>query len=216
MQQDNQDTGDSQNPISDQVSQQLADLQSAGSSQVPGAQFTPSLTADDPVTEEAEAPETPAVEEEEPTAVDADAPKPYNPPAPDETPSESGPPTMAPTADVTDFSAMPEPEDGDEEEATKEDAPAARSKADSTTPSLPAELEDIKKQALAELEPLVDKLELAPEKRYNILMEIIQSSERRELLDKALDAAKNIADDNLRAQALMEVLTEVDYFGQKK
>ncbi len=82
-------------------------------------------------------------------------------------------------------------------------------------PSGHEELETIKKEALEELKPLVDKLNLPAEEKFDILLLIIRSTDDEELVAKAHDTATQIADDGRKAQALLDIIKEVDYFANK-
>ena len=76
-------------------------------------------------------------------------------------------------------------------------------------------LEAIKKQALEELRPLVDRLELPPEEKFDILLLIIRSTDDEELVAKAHQTAIEIEDETRKAQALLDIIKEVDYFSNK-
>ncbi len=88
-----------------------------------------------------------------------------------------------------------------------------------TTPSeVPAGSEDlveIKQQALSELSPLVDKLDQTPEERFRTTMMMIQASDNQALVKQAFEAAQAITDDKARAQALLDVINEINYFTTK-
>jgi hypothetical protein len=102
--------------------------------------------------------------------------------------------------------------------APKDDAPALNLSDDlGTKPSTgdPA-LDKIKNSALEELKPLVGKLNLNPEEKFDTLLLIIRSTDDQSLLDEAHDAAKNISDETKRAQALLDIIKEVDYFSTKR
>lgn len=75
-----------------------------------------------------------------------------------------------------------------------------------------SDLESIKKDALTELRPLVDKLNLSPEDKFDTLLLIIRSTDDRSLVPQAHEAAKAIEDDARRAEALLDVIKEIDYF----
>jgi hypothetical protein len=75
-------------------------------------------------------------------------------------------------------------------------------------------LDDLKKTALSELRPLVGKLDLPPEDRFDTLLLIIRSTDDQSLLEPAHEAAKAIPDETKRAQALLDVIKEIDYFSQ--
>lgn len=80
------------------------------------------------------------------------------------------------------------------------------------TPSSSPELESIKQDALQELRPLVDKLDLPPEEKFNTLLLIIRSTDDKSLVGAAHAAAKAIEDEGKRAEALLDVIKEIDYF----
>jgi hypothetical protein len=73
-------------------------------------------------------------------------------------------------------------------------------------------LTDIKKLALDELRPLVDKLDLPAEDKFDTLLLLIRSTDDKSLITKAHDAAKNIANETRRAEALLDIVKEIDYF----
>ena len=115
----------------------------------------------------------------------------------------------APTAPVPDPSP-PQPSD----DAVATDAPPFIEE------PIPAsheheELEIIKKHALEELRPLVDKLDLPPEEKFDILLLIIRSTDDEELVAKAHDTSIQIQDETRKAQALLDIIKEVDYFSNK-
>lgn len=77
-------------------------------------------------------------------------------------------------------------------------------------------LEAIKKSALEELRPLVDKLNLPPEEKFDTLLLIIRSTDDQSLLAAAHEAAQAITDDAKRAEALLDVIKEIDYFSNSQ
>lgn len=83
-------------------------------------------------------------------------------------------------------------------------------------PPADAELGTLKKSALEELRPLVKKLNLPPDEKFDILLLIIRSTDDKSLLASAHEAAKQIGDEGKRAQALLDIIKEVDYFGGQK
>ncbi len=88
------------------------------------------------------------------------------------------------------------------------------SKSDHTAKN--SDLDGIKASALEALRPLVGKLKLPPEERFDTLLLIIRSTDDQALLSQAHDAAKQITDDTRRAQALLDVIKEIDYFSSKR
>ena len=74
----------------------------------------------------------------------------------------------------------------------------------------------MKTSALEELRPLVGKLNLPPEEQFDTLLLIIRSTDDQSLLNQAHEAAKQIPDETRRAQALLDVIKEIDYFSSKR
>ena len=74
------------------------------------------------------------------------------------------------------------------------------------------ELLDIKHQALENLAPLVSHLEQTPEEKFRTTMMLIQASDNPKLLSQAHEAANQIKDEKERAQALLDVVNEINYF----
>lgn len=89
-------------------------------------------------------------------------------------------------------------------------------------PALPAngtvsndDLLQIKQDALQQLSPLVGHLEQSPEEKFRTTMMMIQASDDRTLLQTAYELAKQITDEKTRAQALLDVVNEINYFTQQ-
>ena len=80
---------------------------------------------------------------------------------------------------------------------------------------IPSDLESIKKDALEELRPLVTKLNLPADEKFDTLLLIIRSTDDQSLLGAAHDAAKSIPDESRRAQALLDVIKEIDFFASQ-
>jgi len=126
----------------------------------------------------------------------------------EETPAPGAAPAMPP---VTDEPAAPAP-------APLPEPPVAPQPPVSPMPPVPAAtgvspLDDLKRSALEELRPLVDKLNLPPEEKFDTLLLIIRSTDDQSLLAPAHDAARSIVDESKRAQALLDIIKEIDYFG---
>lgn len=75
-------------------------------------------------------------------------------------------------------------------------------------------LAGLKQQALQHLEPLADHVDGTPEEMFKTTMMMIQANDNHTLLEKALEAAKNIEDDKVRAKAMLDVINEINYFSQ--
>ena len=77
------------------------------------------------------------------------------------------------------------------------------------------DLLEIKQGALQELSPLVGHLEQSPEEKFRTTMMMIQASDDHTLIKTAYEAAKGISDEKARAQALLDVVNEINYFTQQ-
>ena len=73
------------------------------------------------------------------------------------------------------------------------------------------DLTSIKKDALTELRPLVDKLDLSPEEKFDTYLLLLRSTDDKTLIAPAYGSARNIADESRRAQALLDIIKEIDY-----
>jgi len=85
---------------------------------------------------------------------------------------------------------------------------------DTVTPAAPvndSNLDSIKQQALLELRPLVDKLNISPEEKFDTYLLLLRSTDDSALIAPAHAAAGAIADESRRAQALLDVIKEIDY-----
>lgn len=76
------------------------------------------------------------------------------------------------------------------------------------------ELLDLKQKALQQLTPLVGHLEQTPVEKFRTTMMLIQASDNKSLLKEAYEAAQAIEDEKVRAQALLDVVNEINYFTQ--
>jgi len=72
-------------------------------------------------------------------------------------------------------------------------------------------LDGIKKEALGELRPLVDKLNVGPEEKFDTYLLLIRSTDDKTLIAPAHEAAKAIKDEAKRADALLNIIKEIDY-----
>jgi hypothetical protein len=91
---------------------------------------------------------------------------------------------------------------------------------DTTTPLPPVatpgsdDLLNIKQQALQQLSPLVGHLDQTPEEKFHTTMMMIQASDNQALIKDAYTAAQAITDEKTRAQALLDIINEINYFTQ--
>jgi hypothetical protein len=77
------------------------------------------------------------------------------------------------------------------------------------------DLLSIKQNALQQLSPLVGHLEQTPEEKFRTTMMMIQASDDQSLIQAAYDAAQAITDDKVKAQALLDIINEINYFTQQ-
>ncbi|HUA13358.1 MAG TPA: hypothetical protein VL989_02560 [Candidatus Sulfotelmatobacter sp.] len=92
--------------------------------------------------------------------------------------------------------------------------PSPSTDKDASTPQTPADLTDIKQQVIGELAPLIDKLDQPPDEHFKTLMMMIQATDNQTLISAAYDAAHKIDDEKAKAQALLDILNEINYFSQ--
>lgn len=81
-----------------------------------------------------------------------------------------------------------------------------------TTPvSVGGDLANVKQAALSELRPLIGKLEVSPEEKFNTYLLLIRSTDDQSLIAPAHEAAQGIVDEAKKAQALLDIIKEIDY-----
>lgn len=97
------------------------------------------------------------------------------------------------------------------ESSTKIDTPKDSSSSRNTSAS-DDDLLSIKADALHDLSPLVNQLDLDPEEKFKTIMMLIQTSDNKTLIPDAYEIAKKISDDKVKAQALLDVVNEINYF----
>lgn len=87
-------------------------------------------------------------------------------------------------------------------------------------PSLGADLaseslDSIKQDAITELRPLIDKLDVSPEEKFDTYLLLLRSTDDQSLVGPAHESARNITDEARRAQALLDIIKEIDFFSNK-
>lgn len=133
-------------------------------------------------------------------------------------PSLPEPPTNQTSSQVADDSSTQTLEDPSPTEEVDEssqsnttDAPVASSPQD----NISDDLSQIKQDALAQLSPIVSELDQSPEEKYRTLMMLIQASDDQTLIKAAYEAANQIDDKKVRAEALLNIVNEINYFAGK-
>ena len=115
----------------------------------------------------------------------------------------------------TDDYKQPDPAPaGDNYDTPADGSSTSRPPADDNAPS-GSDLLSIKQQALQSLAPLVSHLDQSPEEKFKTTMMMIQASDNSDLIHEAYEAANNIHDEKKRAQALLDVINEINYFSHK-
>ena len=147
-----------------------------------------------------------------PSSTDLAAPTPSEEPvvAPVVTPLGSDFSTDSTTSDDSDNSTSNDSTDNTPSDDTSRGSVAASS---DNTPTGP--LADIKTDALKELRPLVDKLSVSPEEKFDTYLLLIRSTDDTELIAPAHEAAKAIQDEARRAEALLDIIKEIDYLSRQ-
>lgn len=84
-----------------------------------------------------------------------------------------------------------------------------------TSAPVSSDLLSIKQQALTALSPLVDHLDQTSEEKFRTTMMMIQASDNQDLIKVAYDAAQAITDEKVKAQALLDIVNEINYFTQQ-
>lgn len=111
-----------------------------------------------------------------------------------------------------------EPAQADETPVVEEEAPEVPEPQVEVPEVTPApgdsSLEGIKKEALNELRPLVDKLNVSPDEKFDTYLLLLRSTDDRELIAPAHEAAQQITDEAKKAQALLDIIKEIDFLSQ--
>lgn len=115
----------------------------------------------------------------------------------------------APSTDSTPPTVDASPVNNDNPSSQDEQTPPATDSTDVNA------LIDIKQKALGELKPLVEHLDQNNEEKFNTLMMMIQASDDEKLVQEAYAAAQKITDQKARAQALLDIVNEINYFTQQ-
>lgn len=79
-----------------------------------------------------------------------------------------------------------------------------------------SDLTAVKSDAINELRPLVDKLNVPAEEKFDTYLLLIRSTDDRTLIEPAHEIAKQISDEARRAQALLDIIKEIDFLSQSQ
>jgi hypothetical protein len=135
-----------------------------------------------------------------------DVPEPKIPAAPEAT---------IPPPSVPDVPAAPKPPTDSELPAgMSSDANAHTDKPSNTSSN--GELDDVKKDALKKLQPLIEKLDLEPADKFDKYLMMLRASDDPALIKPAYNAAIAIKGEKEKAQALLDVINEINYITANK
>ena len=76
--------------------------------------------------------------------------------------------------------------------------------------SLNNDIEKVKEAALRDLMPLLDKMKINPEEKFRIYRDGIEKLGDNSMFGFAYNAAKEIADENARGEALLYIVEKID------
>ncbi len=140
-------------------------------------------------------------------------------PALDDKPDDSPADTTTPASDDEPAASAPtvaEEPSAPAEPSVEPAEPAPAEPAEASTPAIGSadDLIDIKQDALHKLSPLIGHLDQSPEDKFRTLMMMIQASDDQSLVKQAYETAQEISDEKERAQALLDIVNEINYFTQ--
>lgn len=97
------------------------------------------------------------------------------------------------------------------------DSPSLNETASSlpTPSSVGSNLSEIKNKALEELRPLINRVDLPPEEKFDTYLMLIRSTDDSSLIEQAHTFALAISDEKRKAEALLDVIKEIDYLSRK-
>ena len=78
------------------------------------------------------------------------------------------------------------------------------------------ELDGVKKDALEQLRPLIEKLDLEPADKFDKYLMMLRASDDPALIKPAFDAAQGISGEKEKAQALLDIINEINYITASK
>ena len=136
---------------------------------------------------------------------------------------------VLPDEPSTDSSALPSPSSlqfgGMSAEMSPPPAPSMPPTASPVAPSPPSslpgtnpagiDLDSIKADALNELRPLIGRVDLPPEEKFDTYLMLIRSTDDASLIQMAHAAAQNITEEKRKAEALLDIIKEIDYLSRK-
>ena len=135
----------------------------------------------------------------------AGAPKPSNAPAP----APAGQPPMMPPVGQPGAMRMPQPQ------APQMAMPAGMPPMGGagfgrSMGGYGSDISKVKEAALKELFPIMDRVEVDPEKRFMLYQEMLNTMRDKAVIAPAYEAARQIRDDKVRADSLLYLINSID------
>ena len=78
------------------------------------------------------------------------------------------------------------------------------------------DLDNVRSKALSDIRPILDKIEMSPEKKFAIYQDIIDALDDKASFEPAYAVAGKIANEKVRAEALLYIIEKIDEMGLKK
>ena len=72
------------------------------------------------------------------------------------------------------------------------------------------QFENVKKQMLQDLYPLMDKIKMQPEQKFKVYKQMIETTGSKEMITSAYEAVKEIGNEEVRAEALLFLVEKAD------
>lgn len=130
-------------------------------------------------------------------------------PTPTATPAPSPAPTLQSdvddAVDATDVPVAPQAP------APEFSTPSASIDHTGATEAPEDSIEQIKVSALQQLRPLMQHIELSPEEKFEKYLMMLRASDDVSLIEPTYQAAQQISSEKLKAQALLDVINEINY-----
>lgn len=125
--------------------------------------------------------------------------------------------TPAPAPVALQVQDIPQPAETAQPEESQSAVPAFTMPSLTSTPqdTASSDLSDIKASALSELRPLIDHVDLPAEEKFDTYLMLIRSTDDPSLIAPAHAAAQGITDEKQKAEALLDVIKEIDYLSHK-
>ena len=73
-----------------------------------------------------------------------------------------------------------------------------------------AQFEEVKKQMLQDLYPLMDKIKMQPEQKFKVYKQMIESTGSKDMITSAYEAVKEISNEQEKAEALLFLVEKAD------